>query len=169
MSLNLWWLLLLAVLILFPLAVLKPSARQKSLILLREKARSLGIQVNVVPSQITPQLRLEGAAYRWLTPLDVKKSISYLCVHKQGVKSQTAMPEASNLKFIQDWGVVVGNLEQLTPKQQQDLASWLQHLPEDAYAVEWGAAGLSFWWQELSLDVDLASLAQQAEQLLRQS
>lgn len=155
-----WWVLLIIVLILFPMSMLKPSARQKALIQLRDKARELGIKVDVVPHKINESIKLEGAGYRWLRPADAPPLAGYLCL----LKKQDGR-DRGDLVFP-DWQLAVGKLSYLTVEQQTGLAEWLISLPEDAFAVEWGSATLALWWHERDQKADLEALNASALTLL---
>lgn len=147
-----WWVLLIIVLILFPMSMLKPSVRQKELIRLRDKARELGIKVDVVPHRVNDDIKLEGAGYRWLRPADAPPLAGYLCL----LKKETGR-DRGDLVFP-NWQLASGKLSFLSSKQQAALAEWLTQLPDDAFAVEWGSATLALWWHERDVKVDLVRL-----------
>lgn len=153
MSLSgLWWFLLIIVLMLSPMSMLMPSARQKKLIILRDKALELGIKVTVLPNQVNENLTLEGSAYRWLRPAEAPPLAGYLCLlKKQADREQGAL-------VYPDWQLMSGKLGILSAEQQAGLGEWLTQLPEDAFAVEWGSATLTFWWYERDINIDLNTL-----------
>ncbi len=155
-----WWVLLIIVLILFPMSMLKPSVRQKELIRLRDKARELGIKVDVVPHRVNDEIKLEGAGYRWLRPADAPPLAGYLCLLKKEVGR-----DRGDLVFP-DWQLASGKLDFLSPKQQTNLGEWLDQLPDDAFAVEWGSATLALWWHEREVKLDLEALNASALALL---
>lgn len=161
MSLSgLWWVILILVLMLFPMSMLKPSVRQKITIQLREKARELGIKVDVVPHRVNEAIKLEGTAYRWLRPAATTPLAGYLCLLKQ-----EAGRDRGGLVFP-NWQLASGKLSCLTKTQQAELAKWLTQLPEDAFAVEWGSATLALWWHEQDAKADLEALNTGALRLL---
>lgn len=137
-----WWFVLAAILVLSPMSMLKPSPRQKRLVMLREKARHLGIRVTLISQQLDPGLKLEGAAYRWLRPADAPAMPGYLCLLRCDERPQRGV------LWSDGWEMVRGAPELLTEAQQQLLDRFLTLLPADAHAVEWGSATLSFWWHE---------------------
>lgn len=147
-----WWVLLIIVLILFPMSMLKPSARQKEQIKLREKARELGIKVDLVPHKVNDEIKLEGAGYRWLRPADASPLAGYLCLLKKEEGR-----DRGDLVFP-DWQLASGKLGFLSLEQQAGLAYWLTQLPEDAFAVEWGSATLTLWWHERDTHAELDTL-----------
>ena len=155
-----WWVLLIVVLILFPMSMLKPSARLKTVINLRQKALELGIKVNVVPHRVSDTIKLEGAGYRWLRPADARPLAGYLCLLKKEEGR-----DRGDLVFP-DWQLASGRLDFLSKEQQAGLASWLTCLPEDAFAVEWGSATLALWWHERDEKIDLTTINIQALALL---
>ena len=155
-----WWVLLIVVLILFPMSMLKPSVRQKTLIKLRDKARELGIKVDVVPHRVSDEIKLEGAGYRWLRPADAPPLAGYLCLLK---KEQGR--DRGDVVFP-NWQLASGKLSFLSLEQQAGLADWLTRLPEDAFAVEWGSATLALWWHERDAKADLDTLNRDALALL---
>ncbi|NLW04736.1 MAG: hypothetical protein GX029_05850 [Pseudomonadaceae bacterium] len=155
-----WWFLLIIVLMLSPMSMLMPSARQKKLIILREKALGLGIKVTVLPHQINDDLRLVGAAYRWLRPADERPLAGYLCLLKKEEgrdRGEVVFP---------NWQLASGKLDFLSVPQQAGLAEWLSYLPGDAFAVEWGSATLALWWHEQDSKADLDTLNAKALALL---
>ncbi len=155
-----WWFLLIIILMLSPMSMLMPSARQKKLILLRDKALALGIKVTVLPNKVTENIVLEGAAYRWLRPAEAPPLASYLCLlKKQANRDQGEL-------VYPDWQLVSGKLAVLSKEQQAGLAEWLTQLPDDAFAVEWGSATLTFWWHERDINVGLNALNTSALALL---
>lgn len=155
-----WWVLLIVVLILFPMSMLKPSVRQKITIQLRDKARQLGIKVDVVPHRVNDDIKLEGAGYRWLRPAAAAPLAGYLCLLKQEEGR-----DRGDLVFP-NWQLAVGKLSYLSSEQQVGLAEWLTQLPEDAFAIEWGSATLALWWHERDSKADLEALNTRALALL---
>lgn len=147
-----WWVVLIIVLIIFPMSILKPSRRQQILIQLREKARGLGIQVNVVPHKVSDTIKLEGAGYRWLRALDAQPLVGYLCLLKQEEGR-----DRGDVVFP-NWQLASGKLDFLSTQQQAALADWLACLPTDAFAVELGASTLVFWWHERDEQANLEAV-----------
>ncbi|GLR64292.1 hypothetical protein [Marinospirillum insulare] len=147
-----WWVLLIVVLILFPMSMLKPTARQKEQIRLREKARELGIRVDLVPHRVNDEIKLEGAGYRWLRPADAPALAGYFCLLKKEEGR-----DRGDLVFP-DWQLASGKLNFLSLQQQASLADWLTLLPKDAFAVELGSATLVLWWREREVQLDLDTL-----------
>ncbi|MBE0507071.1 MAG: hypothetical protein IBX50_10185 [Marinospirillum sp.] len=147
-----WWILLSVVLVLSPMSMLKPTARQKRLILLRDTARQLGIKVTLTPQLLEPGLKLEGAAYRWLRAADASPMPGYLCLmRKEPERERGGLWQAG-------WELVKGRRSFLTEEQQKFLSSWLETLPEDVFAVEWGSATLAIWWHERADSVILEKI-----------
>lgn len=142
------------------MSMLIPSARQKKLITLRDKALGLSIKVTVVPNKVTDNIILEGAAYRWLRPAEAPPMSGYLCLLKK-----QAERDQGELVFP-NWQLVSGKLAVLSEEQQASLAKWLQQLPDDAFAIEWGSATLTFWWYERDINIDLDALNTSALALL---
>lgn len=155
-----WWFLLIIVLMLSPMSMLIPSARQKTLIILREKALALGIKVTVIPHEINENLKLEGAAYRWLRSAEAPPLGGYLCLFKKEVDRDRGKIVFPN------WQLISGQLNCLSLEQQAGLAQWLTQLPDDAFAIEWGSATLTLWWHERDSQLDLAALNTHALALL---
>lgn len=155
-----WWVLLIVVLVLFPMSMLKPSVRQKEQIKLRDKARKLGIRVDLIPHSVNDNIKLEGVAYRWMRPADAPPLAGYFCLLKKEEGR-----DRGDVVFP-DWQLASGKLSFLSSGQQEGLADWLNELPEDAFAVEWGAATLVLWWHEKDRKADLEALNTSALALL---
>lgn len=155
-----WWILLAAVLVLSPMSMLKPTARQKRLILLRDAARRLGIKVTLTPQLLEPGLKLEGSAYRWLRGDDASPMPGYLCLMKKEEGRERGE------SWQAGWELVKGRRDFLTDEQQAHLSAWLLTLPDDVHAVEWGTATLAIWWQERADPARLETLHVDAQALL---
>lgn len=157
------WLLLAAILILSPLSWIKPSPAQQKLATLREEARKLGIKVTLTPLKFKDGSRLEGSAYRWLRPPEAPVMLGYLCLLRRD--SEIAQPPGA--PWGENWKVVQGQMDFLTTEQQEILDQWLEQLPVNVFAVEWGSATLALWWNERGGDAELlASWDQKARELL---
>lgn len=156
-----WWVVLIVVLMLMPMSMLKPSARQKHLVLLREAARRLGIKVTLLPQEITAGLRLEGAAYRWIRPADAPALPGYFCLLRRVEGRERGE------RWNEAWDLVCGQQRQMQAPWRAGLNQWLQVLPEDAQAVEWGSAGVTLWWGERSDVAGLERVDQRVRPLLR--
>lgn len=155
-----WWILLSAVLVLSPMSMLKPTARQKRLVLLRDTARQLGIKVTLTPQLLEPNLKLEGAAYRWLRAADAAPMPGYLCLMRKEADRERGEV------WQMGWELIKGQRSFLTLEQQTCLSGWLESLPEDVFAVEWGSATLAIWWHERADSTILETIHVGAEALL---
>lgn len=141
---TLGWIFLLFVLILFPMIWAKPSPRLNRLVQLRDQARSLGVQVTLTPFKLKGGETIEGAAYRWLRPEGASLLPGYLCLMRKSLDE--VRPIWTD--WSDAWAIYQGDRALLTLEQQQELNSWLQSLPEGAFALEWGSATLAVWWDE---------------------
>lgn len=136
------WVLIILVLILAPMTLLLPSAQQKIQIELRTTARRLGIAVNILSKEIKPGLTLDSVSYEFAPRLDSKLKQVNICLVTTDLE-HTWLPAAWG-----NWQLAVGELEQLTPNQQEELKLLTQQLPTSSQAIEINSTGLSFWWRE---------------------
>ncbi len=158
------WILLGAVLVLAPLSWLKPSPRHQRLVRLREVARQLGIKVALTPLKLDEQVRIPGVAYRWLRAPDAPPLPGYYCWLKAD------LPQAAGLtECVPGWRQLNGRDHPLPEAQQLDFWAWVESLPQDVFALEWGSASFVIWWREGQLEVDLAGWDAVVRQWLNQS
>jgi len=156
------WLLLAALLVLSPLSWMKPTPRQKKLVHLREKARSLGIKVTLTPLKLNDGTKIQGIAYRWLRPPEAPVMPGYLCLLRKEVEEVRPVWD----EWVAGWAIAQGKKDFLTLNQLQQLNAWLLTLPENVFAVEWGSATLAIWWDERAEPEILSVWHNQVQELL---
>lgn len=154
--------LLAALLVLSPLSWVKPTPRQKNLVRMREEARSLGIKVTLTPLKLKNEVKIQGVAYRWLRPPEAPVMPGYLCLLRTHLEEARPSWEA----WIEGWVLAQGRKDFLTEAQLQQLNAWLETLPENVFAVEWGSATLAIWWDERADPEILSVWHQQVQELL---
>ncbi|WP_162299763.1 hypothetical protein [Marinospirillum perlucidum] len=157
------WFLLAALLVLSPITWLKPSVRQKQLIRLRDLARSLGIKVTLTPLQLQDGRKLYGSAYRWLRAPEAPIMPGYICL----LSDRLDEVQGRSSYWKDGWILMQGSPSILTDEQRQAFDAWLDQLPKDSFAVEWGSATLSLWWEERGSNELLEELDAGARQLLQ--
>ncbi len=148
------WLLLAALLVLSPLSWMKPSPRQKRLILLREQARGLGIKVTLTPLVLKNGEPIQGVAYRWLRPPEAPVMPGYLCLLRTSREEAVGRTQL----WMEGWVLVQGSKSFLTQLQLEAFNAWLAELPDNVFAVEWGSATLAVWWDERTQEPELLEL-----------
>jgi len=148
---TLGWILLLTLLVLFPVTWMKPSPRLNKVVVLRDKARALGIKVTLTPLKLKNATPIHGVAYRWFKPADAPVMPGCLCLLRKSLEEVRPVWE----QLDDDWALAQGQKNLLTSEQLEELGSWLASLPENVFAVEWGSATLAVWWDERTDDPDI--------------
>ncbi|WP_404419236.1 hypothetical protein [Marinospirillum sp.] len=156
------WLLLAALLVLSPLSWIKPTPRHKKLVRIRDEARGLGIKVTLTPLKLKNGTSIQGSAYRWLRSPDSPVMPGYLCLLRKDREEARPVWE----EWTQGWVLAQGKKSFLTEAQQQEFNAWLQTLPENVFAVEWGSATLAVWWDERGEPEILSAWHDRVQELL---
>ena len=120
-------------LVIAPVLALKPSQRQKQLAAMRERARQLGLQVQICPLPQTHRQRVRreevvsGVAYRLLWRHPQARTISFEYLWMPEESEPNSAPEA------------ILSALQLT----------LENLPLSAWAIEFNPMGVGIYWKEV--------------------
>lgn len=142
--------LFVVALALAPILALKPSKQQKHLIKLRDRARQLGLQVQVceMPQTHRQQVRREdtesGVVYRllWRHPLAKVRQIQFLLLRPETERNTAPAPVLALLQ------------------------KYLDSLPDIIAAIEFTNIGVAVYWQEQG-DVDVVETINNSLQGLR--